>query len=129
MSMSISVLLVDDDPLVHEIFQTMLTHHGMSLLAVRTAEDALNCLEKYQPDLIVTDIFMFHENGFEVMRQIRQSKLAPDCPIVATTSYYSTFGVHEAFEHGFDAFLPKPFDAAMLVSYLEDIVQHWPIRY
>jgi CheY-like chemotaxis protein len=122
MSTTFSVLLIDDDEYLHKIFRSILDYHDLGLFAVKDAEDALNCLERHSPDLIIVDLFLFGEDGYEIMQQIRHSDLNPGCPIVATTAYHAAHTASRALLSGFDGYLPKPVAPESLVETLKAFV-------
>ncbi len=59
----------------------------------------------------------------QALRHIRHHKLADDCPIVATSAYYTPETEREMKEWGFSGFLPKPFDLPQLIPYLEQVIK------
>ncbi len=119
-----SVLLIDDDADVRDLFRIVMDFNGIALAAVPDGESAFNYLEKYTPDIIVIDLFLFGTDGFEVLKQIRHSDLDPGCPVVATTAYNTTSAVSDVILSGFDAFLPKPISVLTLVPFLKQVSRH-----
>jgi len=118
----LSVLLVDDDPHVHGIFELVMNHHRLPLAVARNAEEALNYLHTHAPDVVVLDIFLPGLDGYQALNRIRESALNPNCRVVATTAYYTNDTQQEILRRGFDGFLAKPFDTKNLVNYLLAVV-------
>jgi CheY-like chemotaxis protein len=118
-----SVLLVDDDPDTHNLFQMVLDHHNHELVIVKDAESALHYLRANTPDIIVMDIFLPGIDGFQALHQIRKDSLAPNCGVVATTAYYTSDTKDEVLSRGFSGYLPKPLNTSTLVKYLEQIIK------
>ncbi len=86
-STGLKILIVDDSPDLHEIFQMILEENPpapgakMSFFYANSGEEGLNCLESIHPDLILLDVNMPQMNGHEVCRRIR--RLAKDGNYVA----------------------------------------------
>jgi CheY-like chemotaxis protein len=118
-----ATLLIDDDKDTQEIFQAALVEkHKLPLAVISSAEGALNYLEKNRPDIIVIDLYLLSTDGYKLLKQIREGDLNPECPIVATTAYYSHREAGYVLLHGFDGYLEKPLNAADLPNYLEKLV-------
>ncbi len=118
-----SVLLVDDDPDTHNLFQMVMDHYNLQLAIVKDAEAALSYLKANTPDVIVMDIFLPGIDGFQALHQIRKDALAPNCSVVATTAYYTSDTREDILSRGFSGYLPKPLNPSTLVPYLEEIVR------
>lgn len=116
----LSVLLVDDDPDVQTVFELVMNHYQLPYAVVGDAESALDYLRSYTPDIVLMDIFLPGLDGFQALSRIRQSSLAQGSRIIATTAYYTYETEQEVLERGFDGYLPKPFDEA-LVNYLQTL--------
>jgi CheY-like chemotaxis protein len=115
----LNVLLVDDDEDVQRIFEMVLAHHSHNLDICSDAESALVYLRDHRPDVVVMDIMLPGIDGYQAVEQIRNYALAPDCKLVATTSYYDQDTQRDVRNRGFDAYLPKPFDTKQLVAQLQ----------
>jgi CheY-like chemotaxis protein len=118
----LSVLLVDDDEDARNVFKMIVEHHNLQLAIAEDAEAAFHHLADHTPDVIVMDIFLPGVDGYQAFNYIRKHALAPTCAVVATTAYYTTDTQREVASWGFNGYLPKPFDSATLVPYLEEVV-------
>ncbi len=122
-SQALSVLLVDDDPAMRDMFQMVMDHHHVELITIEDAETALTYLAQNQPNVIVLDLFLPGLDGYQMLRQMRKKSLAPDARVIATTAYYTADTEQETLSRGFDGYLPKPIDANGIVPYLESLIQ------
>lgn len=120
----ISVLLVDDDPHMRNIFELVMTYHQLPVEIVPDAEAAIAYLTQHVADIVVIDLFLPGLDGYQALKQIRTTALDPHCKIIATTAYYTNDTQQEVIRRGFDGYLPKPFEAVKLVAYLESIVNN-----
>jgi len=87
MSNSLSVLLVDDDPSTRHLFETVLGYHDIRVETMQTEQEVMNYLSSHKPDVIVLDIVLPGKDGYKMLKTIRPKT---QCPIVATTAYYTT---------------------------------------
>ncbi|MBL0726481.1 MHYT domain-containing protein [Piscinibacter sp. HJYY11] len=113
-----TVLVVDDEPDARILVQQLLGDRGARVLIASSGAAALALLPEARPDLVVSDIGMPEMDGFEFIRRVRAQ---PDPAIagvkaIALTAFTRAEDHHRALRDGFDAFLQKPLDAAMLVS-------------
>lgn len=118
-----TVLLVDDDPDACAIFRLVMDHHHLPVTIVPNAETAIDYLRSNSADIVVLDLFLPGLDGFQALNQIRKTALAPGSRFVATTAYYTNDTQQEVIERGFDGYIPKPFDSAGLVAYLESVMR------
>ncbi len=118
----ITVLVVDDDPNIQSLFQMVLDHHGINLVAVAEQEAALAYLADHRPDIIVVDIFLPESDGYKLLQAIRSFPHLEHCPIVATTAYYTSDTITDIERSGFDGYLLKPLDPQELVAYLKRVM-------
>ena len=80
-----TVLLVDDEPMVRDSITLLLESTGLDVTAVGDAPAALAALGQAQPDLLVCDIQLGNENGYELVQQARSRGL--DCPVIYVTGF------------------------------------------
>src|SRR6185295_5197027 len=83
----ITVLLVDDEPDTREALWLMLEMSGARVLAVDSAREARKILEKTRPDVIVSDIGMPDENGYQFLAAVRQLDGGDGVPAIALTGF------------------------------------------
>lgn len=115
--MGARVLLIEDDPDVAGLMETVLETEGFSTKHVPNGAEALAYLHALSPgtfpSVILLDIKMPVMNGREFVRRMREASL-PNIPIVVVTASQSAPKV--ASEIGADAWLTKPFDITELAS-------------
>jgi CheY-like chemotaxis protein len=110
----IRVLLVDDDDDMRLAASAVLEQHGAEVKAVSSAASALAALESSTPHVLLSDISLACESGYDLMREVasRDAKL----PAAALTSFARDEDRERAREAGFQMHLAKPFDALRLVT-------------
>src|SRR5947207_11185853 len=110
------VLLVDDDVELVELIQKVLEEDGR--FEVRVANngfDAGMMVKEYRPDLIILDVMLPDINGKEVCQRVRADNTLEDVRILCISGMIEEDKVQELKLSGADDFLPKPFDAEVLI--------------
>ena len=107
MKNDISVLIVDDEEMMRNLLEKILSREGYK---IRTAEDGLAALEmqREEPsDIIISDMKMPRMNGFELLKEIKKD--FPKTGTIIMTAYGDTYTVKDALLLGADEYLTKPF--------------------
>jgi PAS domain S-box-containing protein len=119
------VLLVEDDPPTREATQRLLEMHGARVSAAATADAAYDTFVTERPMLVVCDIGLPGEDGFSLVRRLRQLEADEDSPRVtalALTAFAREEDQSHALQAGFDRHLPKPVDPDVLLTTLTGMV-------
>jgi CheY-like chemotaxis protein len=113
----VRVLLVDDEPDARDALVGILTHYGAVVRAAGSAADAVTALNKEPLDVLLADIGMPGEDGYDLIRSVRGlASGAAGIPAVAVTAFTSDADRRRALEAGFQVHLSKPVDPSMLVA-------------
>jgi signal transduction histidine kinase/ActR/RegA family two-component response regulator len=114
----LSVLLVDDDEQSLEVFGAHLERYHAVVLSASSAAQAIQLLQRRHVDVLVADIGMPNEDGYDLIRQVRAlpSPRVASIPAAALTAYARDEDRRAAFAAGFQLHLAKPVNAAALVS-------------
>ena len=114
--------MVEDDPAVRELVQTMLESRGFTVLCPETPADAENLCSAHvgNIDLLLTDMIMPGATGRSIAKQI--SSLRPGIKILYMSGYTDdTLIQSKGFDRG-DAFLQKPFTLATLTAKVRQVL-------
>lgn len=117
---SLKVLLVDDDPLQLEMTAGLLQKYGIHCKSTNNPQLVREKILREHYDLIFTDIQMPGMNGFELIRQIRESKDTSQLPVVALSADAGK-EEEEYIQAGFTAYLGKPFTSGQLLGIIRQI--------
>jgi signal transduction histidine kinase len=114
----VRVLLVDDEADAREVLSTMLQQAGAIVLSVPNAADALALLDREAFDVLVSDIGMPGEDGYALIRSVRQRAIDSGgrIPAAALTAYARTEDRLRALAAGFQIHVPKPVQPEELVT-------------
>jgi CheY-like chemotaxis protein len=123
---ALRILVVDDSTDGRTLTSLVLTQAGASVKAVASVREALQMLEGEPPDVLVSDIGLPDEDGFGLIRQIRQREAEHGgfLPAVALTGYARAEDRARSLAAGFQAHLPKPVDPAELTAAIATITHH-----
>ena len=110
------ILLIDDDHYIVSLLTTILAKHQFEIIAAEDGASGLRQARDGQPDLIILDIIMPGENGFEVAQRLRADPVCAHIPIMALTAHAMHYSRQRAAEIGLDDFMSKPFRIEDLVA-------------
>jgi CheY-like chemotaxis protein len=103
------ILVVEDSPDNMKLFRTVLTLKGHEVTGLPGGESLLETIERTAPDLVLMDIQLPGQDGFALLREIRQSPFSA-LRVVALTAHAMTGDRERALEAGFDGYITKPID-------------------
>ncbi|GAA2659831.1 response regulator transcription factor [Paractinoplanes durhamensis] len=111
-----SVLVVDDDPTMLEIVETVLRSGGLEVSSTSTGREGLRAAHERTWDCAVLDVTMPDMSGLEVCRALRDDAETADIPIILLTGRGQWLDVASGFDAGADDYLVKPFTAQDLLT-------------
>jgi CheY-like chemotaxis protein/anti-sigma regulatory factor (Ser/Thr protein kinase) len=117
----LSVLVVDDEPDALGLIKTVLEMGGARVTAVGSAGAAWGALEGAWPDLLLCDVGMPGEDGYDFIRRVRASEAGRTLPSIALTAYAGESDRASALEAGFQLHVPKPVEPSALVSLIAEL--------
>jgi CheY-like chemotaxis protein/nitrogen-specific signal transduction histidine kinase len=112
------ILVVEDDLDTRELIAAVLAQHGAEVVAAESSISAFREVKRLKPDLIISDIGMSGENGYEFISKVRS--LDPEAggriPAIALTAYAGVGDRRRALLAGFQMHLPKPVEPDDLLA-------------
>jgi hypothetical protein len=114
----VKVLVVEDDADARDLLVLILQTYGAESLAVDSAIRALEELDHWKPDVLVSDIGLPEHDGYELIRRIRRlpAEHGGRTPAAALTAFTSSEDRLRALASGYQLHIAKPFEPAMLVA-------------
>lgn len=106
------ILLIEDDPMLTELYQTKLEMDGFVVTVATDGEAGLSHAKKLKPDLILLDIMLPKLNGFEVLKSVKQHRSTAEIPVIVLTNLGGEKADSDkqlALNLGADEFLVKTF--------------------
>ena len=108
------ILLVDDSKTELHVLSELLTKSGYAVRTAENGEEAMRRLQEEKPDLILMDVVMPGQNGFQLTRAISRDPLYADVPIIMCTSKNQETDRVWGMRQGAKAYITKPVDPAEL---------------
>jgi signal transduction histidine kinase/response regulator RpfG family c-di-GMP phosphodiesterase len=117
------ILVVDDEADTRELIATVLLQCGAEVKSAGSAAEALSTLQVWVADLIVTDIGMPEEDGYSLIRKVRQlGHHYSQIPAVALTAYAGIEDQTRALSAGFQLHIAKPVEPDELINKIASVV-------
>ena len=114
------ILVVDDDDRIRELVKEYLNDNGFVVSTGNNAEEAKIKLDYFKFDLIVLDVMMPGQNGFELTKEIKKNSKVP---IILLTAKGEVENRIQGLELGADDYLGKPFEPKELLLRIKNIVK------
>ena len=108
------ILVIDDETIVHESCNRILTEEGYSIDSAYTGQEGFSKIEEGSYDLVITDMKMPGISGMEALKKIKDDN--PDIGIIMVTGYSTAETAVEAMKLGAFDYLPKPFTPDELIT-------------
>lgn len=121
---SMHFLVVEDEPDGQEVVANILGFFNISVDAVGSASEAFDLLLSRHYDCVIIDLYLPQIDGWQLLREIRNTAAIAHLPCVAITAYHSSSVRLEALDAGFDAYFAKPLDQTSFVRELMGIVEN-----
>lgn len=117
-----TVLLVDDEPMVLEVGQQMLTHLGYTVMGALSSRNALELFRenREQIDLVVMDMIMPEMSGAELYDKLLEEK--PGVKVLLSSGYSLDGQASEILDRGCNGFIQKPFHMNELALKIRNIL-------
>jgi len=117
------ILVVEDEEDARELLGILLGMCGIEVHPVGSAREAMAALEKFQPDLIISDIGLPEQDGYALIRSIRSSasKERAAIPAIALTAFARNEDRAQALLAGFNLHMTKPVEPAALLGAVADL--------
>jgi CheY-like chemotaxis protein len=121
----IKILVVDDDPDARQLLAAILRQCGAEVETCDSAARALLLFEEYKPDVLVSDIGMPEQDGYDLIRQIREKEKGSGkrLPAVALTAFARTEDRLKALSAGYNIHVPKPVEPAELLVVIANLTK------
>ena len=126
MNKNIIILYVEDDEYIRENTKRPISYLCDKLIIAKDGKEGLELYNKYNPDLVVSDIKMPHMTGIEMCRAIKE--VNPNQHFIFTTAHNEDSYFIEAIEMQVDGYILKPIDYDLLENKIENILEQINLR-
>jgi DNA-binding response OmpR family regulator len=111
---SVYILVVDDDQFANALVQFVLSKEGYEVETTGNPRGAMQMIQKREPDLLIVDIMMPYQNGFEFAKKLRDDGY--EIPFIFMTAQDAIDQKLQGFNMGADDYICKPFNHQELVA-------------
>jgi DNA-binding response OmpR family regulator len=117
------ILIVDDSENIRHVLQLNFESLGYLVVTACDGEEALRLIESERPDVVILDVMMPRQNGFQVCRTIKSDPRTLDTPVIFLTAKGQREDRYWGKDCGADEYLTKPFSAAELERIIERLLE------
>jgi two-component system phosphate regulon response regulator PhoB len=118
-----NILVVEDEDAIREMLVMVLEQAGFQVMAVASAEEALQALAENLPDLILLDWMLPGISGVELARRLKKEDSYSDLPIILLTARGEEEDKVRGLEIGADDYMTKPFSPKELVARIKAVTR------
>jgi PAS domain S-box-containing protein len=125
------IVVADDEADARDLLHTVLTQYGAEVIAHATAQDTIEAIARFHPHILVSDIGMPGEDGYSLIRRLRQ--LPPEqggqIPAIALTAYARAEDRTQALAAGFQQHIPKPVNPDKLAAVIHELARKMSVEW
>ncbi len=118
-----SILVVDDLEAHLELVEAIFEKEGYHIMTAHNADEALQFLEEFSPDLAILDVMMPGMNGYELCKMLKEKSGARFFPVILLTSLLELEDKIAGIEAGADDFISKPFKSIELTAKVRSLLK------
>lgn len=115
------ILMIDDDKDLLVVTKSFLQRKGFDIAACASWEEASAELKRFNPQLIIIDVFLEELDGFQICKKLKSSPFTRHIPILVLSGY-PRLAETAIYEFGADEFVSKPFEINELIEKIHDIL-------
>jgi len=117
-----TVLIADDDLEILSIVRSVVRGKGFTVLEATDGDEAMERIIEDRPDLVILDVMMPGQSGWEVCRSIRESDTLKDTKVIMLTGIGEQMNAMTSPLYGANAHLDKPFDIDDLTATIDRVL-------
>ena len=108
------ILVIDDDVGIRDLARHVLTAQGFLMISADNGEQGLQLFQDRKPDIVMLDVMMPGQDGFEVCTALRRLPVGKHTPVLMITSLEDVESIDRAYQAGATDFVTKPFNWPLL---------------
>ena len=110
------IYIVEDDLNIREIESIALKNSNYTVAAFDSAQAFFRQMEEILPDLVILDIMLPDQDGYEIIRKLRKNPLTAKIPVIIVTARTTEMDLVKSLDSGADDYIRKPFSIMELLS-------------
>ena len=117
------IYIVEDDESIREIESIALKNSNYIVSAFENAKEFYKKLDELVPDLILLDVMLPDESGYDIVRKIRKRPATQDIPIIMVTAKTTEMDMIKGLDGGADDYIKKPFSIMELITRVKALLR------
>lgn len=117
------IYIVEDDESIREIESIALKNSNYIVSAFENAKEFYKKLDELVPDLILLDVMLPDESGYDIVRKLRKRPVTQDIPIIMVTAKTTEMDMIKGFDGGADDYIKKPFSIMELITRVKALLR------
>lgn len=117
------IYVVEDDTSIREIEEIALRNSGHNIIGFDNAKQFYNKIKEKLPDLIILDIMLPDENGYEIVRKLRAGVVTKKVPVIMITAKTAELDMIKGLDNGADDYIKKPFSVIELITRVKAVLR------
>jgi len=122
MSTPANILVVDDDPYILLSLEFLMKKNGYQVTVARNGNEALDCINKEKPALVILDIMMPDVDGYAICSHIKTSKQLRHIKVVFLSAKNREADIKKGLELGAERYISKPFSTRDLMKQVQELL-------
>ena len=118
-----SIYIVEDDSDIREIETIALRNSGYMVYAFENAKDFYRKIEDLVPDLVILDVMLPDESGYEIVKKLRKKAMTQRVPVIMVTAKTQEIDMIKGLDDGADDYIRKPFSIMELISRVKALLR------
>ncbi len=117
------IYIVEDDESIREIETISLKNSNYIVSAFENAKEFYKKLDELVPDLILLDVMLPDESGYDIVRKLRKRPATQDIPIIMVTAKTTEMDMIKGLDGGADDYIKKPFSIMELITRVKALLR------
>jgi CheY-like chemotaxis protein len=120
------VLVIDDDDVNRIVLKKLFEKERIDTLLAESGTEGIALARRHEPALILLDIFMPEDDGFDILARLKKDKILADIPVCIFSILEDREKIKKAYSMGACAYITKPFDMKETVRRVREILAKGP---
>ncbi len=118
----LTVLVIDDDPVILELLRVNFEIEGFDVLTAHDGDEGLELAQSSHPDVVISDIMMPRRDGLQLLTDLKGDPRTEGLPVILLSAKAQKSEVQHGLDLGADDYITKPFDPIKLIERLNAVV-------
>ena len=118
-----TVLVIDDDPVILELLRVNFEIEGYRVLTASDGEEGVAVAQAEHPDVVISDVMMPKRDGLGVLSDLKSDPGTEGLPVILLSAKAQKSEIQHGLDMGADDYITKPFDPIALIDRLNAVVE------